>query len=203
MEYSHAGITEPNGLHVSRKVLDYLGKQRVGALKTRFGENWEAVAEFEYCWQEMPQSSAAFRAAACRYHYFISGNEFAAGYLSRDLEVLVHGVEEEATKAIEMRKKAGEAGSRTSAKAREARRSALLAAMEDVAQRNPDVVKLGEEALASLALSQSTEAESGLWRQGKGQAKEYVGEIRRGEAGEEMQARYRTLFGGKPPKRFG
>ncbi|WP_131541762.1 hypothetical protein [Nioella sediminis] len=196
------GITAPNGVHVSQKVLDRLGQERIEGLKNRFGDNWEAAAEFEYCWLETHHSSAVCIAAECRYHYFISGNEFAAGYLLRDLEVLVHGVEKEASKAIQMRQNAGKAGSAQSSKSREARRSALVAAMEDVAARNPDIAKLGEAALTGLALNQSVKAEPKLWRQGKGQASEYVGEVRRGEAGGEMQARYRAIFGHKPPKQF-
>jgi len=197
-----SGVYRKRYAGLSPKVLTFLGKQRTGVLKNRFGENWAVAAAFEYCWLNLPHASPAFVAASYQYHYDITGDKFSAGYHWRDLEVLAHGVEAEAVKSIEMRKKAGAAGSLKSAKAREARINALLTAMEDVALRNPDVVKLGEEALARLALSLSCDAEPDLWRQGKGQAIEYVGEIRRGEAGEEMQARYRSLLGDKPPKRF-
>ena len=67
-------------------------------------------------------------------------------------------------------------------------------AMEMVARRNPDVVKLGPSAVATLALSESEVAEPALWTQGKGQVDEYLGEIRRGEAGQEMRDRFLTLF---------
>lgn len=196
------GITAPNGIHASQKVLDRLGQARIEELKNRFGDNWEAAAEFEYCWLETPHSSAVCIAAECRFHHFISENDFATGYLLRDLEVLVHGVEREASKAIQMRQNAGKAGSVQSSKSREARRLALIAAMEDAAARNPDIAKLGEAALIELALAQCIGAEPNLWRQGRGQASEYVGEVRRGEAGNEMQARYRAIFGRKPPKQF-
>lgn len=197
-----AGVYSERYGPISQEVVDFLGKQRSGKFKNRFGENWEIAAVFEYCWLKFPHSSPAFVAASYHYHYYITRDDFSAGYHWRDLEVLVHGVEMEAIKARETRKKAGESGSKKSAQSRNARRNALMAAMEEVANRNPEIVKLGEKALVKLAISQAVEAEPALWRQGKGQVMEYLGEIRRGEAGEGMQGRYKSLFGTKPPKRF-
>ncbi|KAA0921026.1 hypothetical protein FLO80_02310 [Aquicoccus porphyridii] len=188
---------------LSQKVIDFLGKQRTGKLKNRFGENWHVAAAFEYCWLKFPHSSPAFVAASYQYHYYITNDDFSAGYHWRDLEVLVHGVEAEATKAIETRKKAGVSGSRKSAQSREDRRNALMTAMEDVARRNPQIAQLGEKALVQLATAEATESDPALWRQGKGQVMEYLGEIRRGEAGKDLQAKYRALFPAKPPKRIG
>ena len=107
-----------NALKLSQNVVDFLGKQRVGQLKSKHRDNYKAAAAFEYCWFKLPHSSATYIAAAYQYHYYITGDEFSAGYLWRDLECLVYGVEAEAVKAIEMRKKAGGAGGKRSAKAR-------------------------------------------------------------------------------------
>jgi hypothetical protein len=38
-----------------------------------------------------------------------------------------------------------------------------------------------------------------LWSQGAGQVEEYLGEIRRGEAGEQMLARYLAMFPAPKP----
>lgn len=197
---SEAGII--HGAHASQKVLSTLGAQRIGELKNKHGENWEVAAEFEYCWLNLPASSPAYIAAAHRFHYYITHDDFAAGYLLRDLECLVHGVEAAAVKSFEMRKNAGAAGSKKSAQARAARRCALMDAMEVVAKRSPDVVKLGSKVVADLSLSDCIDDSPALWSQGQGQIDDYLGEIRRGEAGQELQSRFRTLFPEKPPKRL-
>lgn len=198
-----AGIYDRGYGLLSKAVSDYLGKQRIGELKNRFGENWSVAAAFEYCWLELPHTSPAFIAASYQYHHYITQDDFSAGYHWRDLEILAHRVEAEATKALETRKRAGTGGSAKSMQARENRREAFMIALETVAQRNPDLIKLGEKHLASLALTIAVEDNPTLWRQGKGQMIEYLGEIRRGEAGTDMKKRYQTLFGDKPPKRLG
>lgn len=196
------GISDENGLHASKAVLQRLGNKRVAALKQTYGENWEAVAQFEYCVNELPHSSVAYIAAACRFCYFILEDDFKAGYLLRDLEVLVHGVEAEAMKLIETRKKAGKSGSEKSSQAREKRRASLFQKIEVLASRNPDMVKyLGPEGLAKLASEECVRENSTLWGQGKGQVSEYLGEIRRGDAGPDLQKNYQAIFGTKPPRR--
>lgn len=196
-----AGITD-NGLHTSQKVLDSLGSERVQKLKELYEDNWSVVAEFEYCFRQLSHSSPAYLAAAARFCYYILADDFKAGYLLRDLEVLVHGVEAEATKAIEKGKKAGASGSKKSKQARESRRNLLFAKIETLAERSPDILKFGADAVAKLALQECIEESPVMWRQGAGQVAEYLGEIRRGEAGSELQKRYQALFGSKPPKRF-
>jgi hypothetical protein len=187
---------------VSDIVLDSLGRQRIQQVKGLFGENWKVAAVFEYCWLHLPQSSPAYIAALYQFHYYITGDDFAAGYLWRDLETLVHGVEAAAINSLEMRKKAGLAGSEKSAQAREARRSALMDEMECLTQRNPDFAKLRPEQVAELALDSCVEKAPALWRQGRGQVAEYLGELRRGEAGPELKARFEQVFGAKPLRRF-
>lgn len=187
---------------ISREVAEFIGKQRISELQEEFGENWQVAAAFEFCWLNLPHSSPAFVAASYRYHHYITGDDFSAGYHWRDLEIMVHRVEAEALKIIETRKRAGKSGSAKSSMARERRRINLFKKMETVAARSPDIVKLGADAIAKVALQECIEEDSALWRQGSGQVAEYLGEIRRGEAGSNMQERYQTLFGTKPPKRF-
>lgn len=197
-----AGITEKNYHSLTKEVTDFIGQDRIEEVKSQFGENWGVVVAFEYCWLNFPHSSPAFVAASYQYHYYVTEDEFSAGYLWRDLEIMVHRVETEALKAIETRKRAGKSGSEKSAKARKKRRTELFKKMETVATRNPDMVKLGAETVAKVALQECIAEDSALWRQGSGQVIEYLGEIRRGEAGPDMQKKYQTLFGSKPPKRL-
>lgn len=48
------------GYGAAQHVLDFLGKQRVGALKSRYRDNWSVAAEFEYCSMKFPHSSPAY-----------------------------------------------------------------------------------------------------------------------------------------------
>lgn len=194
-----AGITK--GMGLSDEVLKSFETERIDALKDMYGDNWRSAASFEYCWLHLPHSSPAYVASAYQFHYYITNDEFSAGYLWRDLECLVYGVETAAVNALEMRKKAGAAGSQKSARARNARRAALLEAMEVLAQRNPDMTKVPASILSMVALNECKSANPPLWRQGEGQISEYLGEIRRGEAGPELKRRFLALFPEKPPKR--
>jgi hypothetical protein len=197
-----AGIYEQRyGNKLSKEIIDFLGEIRISELRDRFLDKWEIAAAFEYCFSNLPHSSAAYVAAHYQYHYYITMDDFSAGYIWRDLEILTDGVETLAVKAIETRQKAGQAGSVKSAEARGARRAALLVEMEGLVRRNPDIVPIGDEQIAKLAVTKAKEANPALWRQGQGQVSEYIGELRRGEAGPEMQGRYQALFGSKPPKR--
>lgn len=197
-----AGIYARRYGPLSEEVKESLGKERLDELEASFGENWDIAAAFEYCFLHLPHSSPAFVAASYQFHYYITEDDFSAGYHWRDLEVLVHGVEETAKKEIDRSKKAGQSGSRKSTQARNLRRTSILEAMEEVCQRNPDIASLGEEPISELALHEAIQKDASLWSQGKGQVREYLGEIRRGEAGADLQARYATLFGSKPPKRL-
>ncbi|MFV1592634.1 hypothetical protein VWZ88_08680 [Phaeobacter sp. JH20_36] len=190
-----AGITD--GLKLTKAVLASVGKQRVGELKAKHGENWEAAVTYEYCLLNLPHSSPAFIAAAYQFNWYITGDEFKAGYLWRDLECITSGIELEALKAIEMRQKAGKKGSQSSAKARNRRILSLLIGMEATARRNPDIIKLGITPLAELGLVGAIEADPKLWSQGRGQMEEYLGEMKRGEAGKDIQARYLALLPAK------
>lgn len=50
-------------------------------LKARYGQNWEVAAVSEYVLETYPPYSETFYAALVRYHYYISENDFLAGYL--------------------------------------------------------------------------------------------------------------------------
>lgn len=197
-----AGIYAGRYGPLSEEVKESLGRKRLNELATSFGENWCIAAAFEYCFLHLPHSSPAFVAASYQFHYYITEDDFSAGYHWRDLEVLVHRVEETAKRAIDRSKKAGQSGSKKSTQARNLRRSSIMDAMEEVCQRNPDITNLGVDPISELALRKAIQKDASLWSQGKGQVQEYLGEIRRGEAGQDLQLRYAALFGSKPPKRL-
>lgn len=197
-----AGVKNVNNVGLTRVVQNYLGSVHLEELKCKHGDNWEAAAAFEYCALNFPHSSAAYLAAAYQYCYYIKNDDFAAGYFWRDLEVVYYGVETGAVKALEMRKRAGEKGKEASTKARLARIASLLNGMEKVASRNPDLCALGVKPLAALGFQEAERENPNLWAQGRGQTEEYLGEIRRGEAGKTFQSRFNALFPKKPPMGF-
>lgn len=96
-------------------------------------------------------------------------------------------------------KRAKSAGEK-SASMRLQRMSHLLLHMEKLASENPALLRIGPNHLAKLACEDATAENPALWVQGGGQLEEYVGRIRRGEAGDDQRTRYFTLF---PDKRRG
>ena len=55
-----------------------------------FGENWGLVADLEYCLNHFPLASMATVACKVLYNYFVQNDDFSAGYLYRELEMM-HG----------------------------------------------------------------------------------------------------------------
>lgn len=106
-------------------------------------------------------------------------------------------------KANSTKEKREVATGRKSRELREKRRSNIFMHMEALTGRNPDIAKLlGADGVAKLALKECIKENAAMWKQGPGQVAEYLGEIRRGEAGPDMKKRYQAIFGNKPPKRF-
>lgn len=186
---------------LSRMVRDQLGAQRLGELESKFLETSSVAAAFEYCTLMLPRHSAAFVAACCLYMQLIAKDGFSAGYLQRDLEQIVDGVEQTAVQAIAKGRNAGAKGREASVRSRKMRIETLLSGMEDAARRNPDIVSLGAATVAELGVKLAAEINPDAWRQGRGQLDQYLGEIRRGEAGTKAKARYDAIFGVRAPKR--
>lgn len=93
-------------------------------------------------------------------------------------------------------KRAKSAGEK-SANMRHDRMRTLLSCMEKLAADNPALLRMGAVTLAKLACEDATAQDPILWAQGGGQLDEYIGQIRRGEAGEDMQSRYLSIFPAK------
>lgn len=72
--------------------------------------------------------------------------------------------------------------------------TALLSQMEILLAESAAVARFGPEALAKLACEDAVNADPALWSQGAGQVLEYLGEIRRGEVGDDLKARYFAMF---------
>lgn len=94
-----AGLND--GFDLTPEVEAFLGHERFQELKSSHPDNWKCIAELEFCMAHFAESSAAYVAALCRYNYFVREDDFAAGFLLRDLEFIYHGVEELAQRAFE------------------------------------------------------------------------------------------------------
>lgn len=177
----------------SEEVTTFLSAARIEKLQSLFGKDWQTVAAFEFTSANLPDSSLAFIAAAYLFHLRVSKDYLSAGYYWRDLEILQSEMEEEGQKTIDARKRAGQSGSKSSAGKRMERITHLLEKMEQLVARSPDFVRLGDGETARIAVEDCVSEKPELWSQGAGQYQEYLGEIRRGEAGEDARLRYQAL----------
>lgn len=121
---------------------------------------------------------------------------FAAGRMFSELSVKrsIEPAAIEGRQAAQIRAKRAKAAGDRSSQDREARRTQLLETMEALLSQNPALARLKPTDVASLAADDAQRDAPALWAQGKGQIGEYLGEIRRGEAGDEMKARFLAMF---------
>ena len=103
---------------LSELVITWLGERGEASIREKFGENWEAVAAFEYCNKHFHSTSLATLAARVLVGEFVANNSFDAGYASRELELLHGGVEDIAIRTMQTRKRAGVGGGKASSKKR-------------------------------------------------------------------------------------
>lgn len=85
-------------------------------------------------------------------------------------------------------------GHKTNTENRKKRIQSLMEAIEAVAKENQAFDQFSETDILRFALPKAKEKQPEVWAVGEGQADEYLGEIRRGEAGDELQKRYQALF---------
>jgi hypothetical protein len=131
-----------------------------------------------------------FRVGLTMTHVFRAGEAVTKLRVKFDLEdVALKGM-----RAGSAEKARAEKGGKASALARAARRAALLDGMEALVRANPVLARLDPKVAASEALRECIASRPALWSQGRRQIDEYLGEIRRGEAGADLQARFLALF---------
>ena len=111
---SKAGVISEKDYRISPAVLSWLGEDQVAWMRETFTENWEVAAEFDYCMHHFPRSSLATLSAQLFFCQFISGDDYTAGYLTKEIETISGGTEGAAQKASEAYKKAGIGGGRAS-----------------------------------------------------------------------------------------
>lgn len=143
------------------EVKEFIGQDRLEVLEDKYGDNSGVAAIYEYCWHNLPHSSPAFVAAAYQYHWYISNNDFAAGYLWRDLECLVYGVETAAIKnesLLAAAKRGGEARAQSARR----QRSEVLQEMQRMVAAGKKPAQAADFA-AKRGLGTSAVANRALW----------------------------------------
>ncbi len=111
------------------------------------------------------------------------------------------GIEEHALAGMQFEDtiaKRAHSGGKASTEKRMKRMTSLVDCIERLAADNPAVVKFGPQQVARVACEEAVANDPALWSQGAGQVEEYLGQIRRGEAGDELKARYFALFPAQP-----
>lgn len=143
----------------------------------------------EYSEDNHGEEAAALAADAFDVGYFL-GRSYSEYSVKRFIEphALV-GRDFEALK-----EKRSKAAGMTSVIKRAGRIQSLLTHMESLVEGSPALRRLDPTVLAGMAYEDAAAQDDRLWAQGKGQIEEYLGLLRRGEAGAEMQARYLKIF---------
>lgn len=133
-----------------KSVVDFIGEYRMSEIKSRFKESWPFVAQMEYCAAHYDRNSAPFIAASCVYS-FAMNDVFSSGYLLRDLEDLVSGVEVLALKGAENRRKSGKAGAVVASDGKRQRLEQVLTEMERL-RKMPRYARVKPDTLARSAI---------------------------------------------------
>ena len=122
------GLYDPADNEIGSDVRYFIDDIRLKELAERFASRWPHAAVFEYCWMNFHHSSPVFIAASVHYHRHISNDDFSAGYLLRDLENILEGVEVDIIKARKLRS-AASAGGKAKATARRSEKEEIISEM--------------------------------------------------------------------------
>lgn len=183
-----ADVIDEKYFKVSERVLNWAGPDRIAWAKAMEPENWACVLQLEYCTYHFPRSSLAYMAAQYQFNYFVVEDDHSAGYLQREIEMILGGAESLAEQVLNTRKKAGEAG-RQASKSAKLRRLAMF--LDEIEKLSELVGRISEGAIVDQAFQNAIENDQSLWRQGRGQQAEYETALR---SEPEYQQRYFKVF---------
>ena len=182
-----AGVKSEKTYNTTGQVLNWVGKEHSDWMKECFGENWSSVAEYEYCKNHFPDSSLASLAAALFVTQFVICDDFAAGYLTKEIETIAGGTEEIANKAVAAQERRTEA-SGTKSKNQKLERLELL--MQEIEALSGVAGVISEKRILEQAW-ENAEASRGDIPKTKKIRFKYEVELR---SIEPFRSRYRTVF---------
>ncbi len=184
---SEAGVINEWDYETAPRVLEWLGDEHIAWMKEKFGENWSVVAEFEYCLNHFPDSSLASLAAHLFLFQFVTYDDFAAGYYTKEIQSIAGGTEEAAILAKKTQENAGKAGARAS---RQRRLKNLELLMQEIEQLSDAVDFVSEERIVEQALETAVEKHKDFPKSQKTHA-DYGTELR---SIEHFKSRYEAVF---------
>ncbi|AXT27167.1 hypothetical protein D1823_11600 [Ruegeria sp. AD91A] len=184
---AEAGVISIKDYSILPSVLDWLGEEHVAWMRNTFGENWSAVAQFEFCLNHFPDSSLVSLSAKLFLSQFVTNDDFTAGYITKEIEAISGGTEDAAFLATNTQKKAGEAGARAS-RDRKLRNLEIL--MQEIEQLSGAVGLISEERIFEQALEKSAEKQKDFPKSRKTHA-EYGTALR---SDEPFKSRYEAVF---------
>lgn len=153
---SKAGVKSEKTFETSQRVLNWLGAEHVRWMKAEFGENWSCVGELDYCINHYPDSSLATLAAKLFVAHFVTYDDFAAGYYTKEIEAIAGGTERAAIGSTELRKNAGKGGAKAS---RERKLANLELLMQEIEKLTGAYSLFSEDRIVEQAFETARERE--------------------------------------------
>lgn len=191
---SKVGVFAEDLWHLNQAVVDFIGASRMEELQENYDFVSKYVAAMQFASAKFDPASLEHRAASYLFSFYVLEDKFTAGYLLRDLEVLIGNIERNALREQSRLSHATKKSGETSSTKRRERINALLDELQRYCRDNPEYRWQSEKTVIETATKIAAANNPKLWKQGRGQADEYAGEIRRGEHGDEQQEIYLSLF---------
>lgn len=121
-----------SSLRTHTSVLEFSGEERVKELQMKFPATWQYIVELEFAMLNLSKDSPAYIASAVRYCKYFTKDLILAGYLIRDLEVLLLGAENKHRSALIQRENSKEGKRRSAARMLHGRYLTLIEKMEEM-----------------------------------------------------------------------
>lgn len=181
------------GLAPSRAVLSSLGHDRAMALQRSFHHNWAVVAIFEYCRNIFSRDSREYIAAHLGYLQAAEAH-FEAGFVYRDLLLLLGRSEAELENRKGGSRRGGEQAGNLFQKEASVRRRQLATKFAALARQSGGIWSAKEKnVLIATAAELCREADPELWTRSGAplstrKIREYIVDVENGVEGEEHKA---------------
>ena len=179
------------GYNTAKIVFDDFSIAEKDAYKSRYGDNWEVALWAAYVLSRYHSTSLAGYAVRIFFCHYILGDDYLAGYLWREMEMVLSESETVALQEAARKRKSSWMSGKASHDNKMKRIEALLSEMERIALNNPDTHIYGDVMLAQAAMKKAIEANPELWSQGQQQHKNYLSEMR---TNPDLRPRYLKMF---------
>ncbi len=112
------------------RVVEAVGEDDCQWMRAVFGECWQYVAQLDYCLQQFAFSSFATMAARINFNRWVVDDQFSAGYLQREMELILSGAEDIALAELDLRRRRSKISSAKNTEKKVRRLNLLMAEIE-------------------------------------------------------------------------